>query len=128
MTLSITAIDHIQITCQPSGEAATLAFYRNILGLQEIEKPDELKARGGAWFQLGAQQVHIGVDKEDPVGSQVKPSKRHICFLVDDLTTAQLELEHAGIEITREPVDAFGLERFFVRDPAGNRVEIGCRG
>ncbi len=123
MTLSITAIDHTQITCQPADEPATVAFYRNILGLAEVDKPEELKSRGGAWFQLGTQQVHIGVDTE----CEVSPSKRHVCFLVEDLAAAQAVLEDAGIETTPEPIDAFGLERFFIRDPAGNRVEIGAR-
>jgi len=123
MSLTITAIDHIQITCQPQDEATTLAFYRDILGLPEIEKPEELKSRGGAWFQLGTQQIHIGVDKP----CEVSPSKRHICFLVDDLGKAEAYLAAAGFEILPEPVDAFGLRRFFVRDPAGNRVEIGER-
>ncbi len=123
MTLKITAIDHIQITCPPSREAACVAFYGDVLGLAEIEKPEKLKPRGGAWFQLGGQQVHLGIDPE----GQASPSKRHVCLLVDDLAAAQALIEAAGFEITPEPIDAFGLRRFFVRDPANNRVEIGTR-
>ncbi len=122
MSLTVTAIDHIQITCAPEQEAATVAFYLETMGLSEIEKPNELKARGGAWFQLGTQQLHIGVDK-----SHGDTTKAHICFLVADLDAAQSALAAAGVEITPEPIDATGLKRFFVRDPAGNRVEIGAR-
>ena len=54
-------------------------------------------------------------------------SKRHICFLVEDLTAAEKAVADAGFEIEPQPIDAFGLRRFFTRDPAGNRVELGAR-
>ncbi len=122
MSLNVTAIDHVQVTCAPAQEAATIAFYRDVLGLPEIAKPDELKARGGAWFQIGTQQLHVGVD-----ASHSETTKAHVCFLVPDFGAAQSALEAAGVEITPEPIDAAGLIRFFARDPADNRVEIGAR-
>ena len=85
MSFTVQAIDHVQVTCPPSKEAACIAFYRDVLGLAEIEKPEELKARGGAWFQVGALQLHLGVDPEQ----ETPPSKRHVCFLVDDLAAAE---------------------------------------
>ncbi|MBV9903066.1 MAG: glyoxalase, partial [Alphaproteobacteria bacterium] len=80
-----------------------------------------LKPRGGAWFQVGALQMHIGVD---PEGSP--KSKRHICFLTGDLAKAKAQVLKHGVAIEEESV-AEGLSRFFVRDPAGNRIEIGQR-
>ncbi len=123
MSFAVHAIDHVQVTCPPSKEADCIAFYRDVLALPEIEKPKDLKKNGGAWFQVGALQLHLGVDPE-----QVTPkSKRHVCFLVDDLAAAEGSLRDAGYEIEPQPIDAFGLRRFFVRDPAGTRVEIGSR-
>jgi hypothetical protein len=29
--------------------------------LVEIEKPEPLRGRGGVWFSLGPQQLHVGV-------------------------------------------------------------------
>jgi catechol 2,3-dioxygenase-like lactoylglutathione lyase family enzyme len=115
----ITAVDHVQITVSRAQEAECLAFYRNVLRLREIEKPPELKARGGAWFQVGAVQVHVSL--EDNTGPQ---SKRHVCFLIPDLAAAETWMRRNGIAV--EPGDnAEGLSRFFIRDPAGNRIEIG---
>jgi len=127
MSFTVHAIDHIQVTCAPSQEAACIAFYRDVLTLPEIEKPEELKSRGGAWFQVGALQLHLGVDPEPSDGQKTPKSKRHVCFLVDDLEAAEASLRSAGFEIEPEPIDAFGLRRFFTRDPAGTRVEIGSR-
>jgi catechol 2,3-dioxygenase-like lactoylglutathione lyase family enzyme len=117
----IFSVDHVQIAVPRTKEAACLAFYRDVLRLHEIEKPEELKARGGAWFQVGQIQVHIGVeDHESPT------SKRHVCFLIKDLSAAEAWIRKHGLAI--EPGGtAEGLTRFFICDPAGNRIEIGQR-
>ncbi len=121
MSLGITGIDHVQMSVPRVLEADCLAFYRNVLGLTEIPKPEELRARGGAWFQVGAAQFHIGVDPEP-----FPKSKRHVCFLVPDLAEARAAVVAKGAVIEEEGI-AEGLHRFFVRDPAGNRIEIGQR-
>ncbi|MBS0472548.1 MAG: VOC family protein [Proteobacteria bacterium] len=121
MSLSIIGIDHVQIAVPRALEAECLKFYREIFAFPELEKPEELKPRGGVWFQVGALQMHIGVD---PEGSP--KSKRHICFLVGDLAAAKAAVQRAGVAIEEESV-AEGLSRFFIRDPAGNRIEIGQR-
>jgi catechol 2,3-dioxygenase-like lactoylglutathione lyase family enzyme len=121
VSLNITGIDHVQIAVPRALEVQSLAFYRDVLGLSEIEKPEELKPRGGAWFQLPDLQLHIGVDPEPS-----PKSKRHVCFLVPDLGAARAGIVARGITIEEESV-AEGLSRFFIRDPAGNRIEIGQR-
>ena len=124
MGLGITAIDHVQGAGPRAREAEALAFYRTVLGLTEIPKPEELRARGGAWFQTGNLQLHIGVDP-DPERTQAR-SKRHVCFLVGDLAAAKRAVTAHGIAIEEEST-AEGLSRFFIRDPADNRIEIGVR-
>jgi catechol 2,3-dioxygenase-like lactoylglutathione lyase family enzyme len=119
--VKITAIDHVQMTVPRALEAECLAFYRGVLGLAEIEKPAELRTRGGAWFQVGGLQFHIGVDPEPS-----PRSKRHVCFRVDDLAAARADVVAKGVAIDSEGT-AEGLKRFFIFDPAGNRIEIGQR-
>ncbi len=81
MSLGIIGIDHVQIAVPRALEHECLLFYRTVMALPEIEKPEKLKARGGAWFRISpTTQMHIGID---PEGSP--KSKRHICFLVGDL-------------------------------------------
>jgi catechol 2,3-dioxygenase-like lactoylglutathione lyase family enzyme len=121
MALGILGIDHVQIAVPKVREAECVAFYRDALALAEIEKPEHLKARGGAWFQIGPTQLHIGVDPEPS-----PKSKRHVCFLVSDLAAARAAVVARGIALEDEG-RAEGLIRFFVRDPAGNRIEIGQR-
>ena len=70
---------------------------------------------------MGAAQFHIGIDPEP-----FPKSKRHVCFLVADLAKARAAAVADGVIIEEEGV-AEGLQRFFVRDPGGNRIEIGQR-
>ena len=123
MGFAITGIDHVQIAAPRALEAEMIAFYRNILGLTPIPKPTELCARGGFWFQVGALQLHIGLD---PDTGPFPKSKRHVCLLTEDLAAAKRAAQRAGLVIEEES-RAEGLLRFFLRDPAGNRVEIATR-
>lgn len=119
MALGITRIDHVQIGVPRSLERECVAFYRGLLGLAEIAKPEELPANGGAWFQIANVQLHIGLDDEAS-----PPRKRHVGFLVTDLGLARAHAGAAGLVI-EEQTSNDRAQRFFIRDPAGNRIEIG---
>jgi catechol 2,3-dioxygenase-like lactoylglutathione lyase family enzyme len=114
-------IDHVQITVTPAAEGNSVRFYRDVLGLREIPKPEPLRARGGAWFDCNGVQVHIGI--EEAAGGNDR-SKRHLCFLVDDADHARRTFEAAGATIIPDEQPVEGWSRFYVRDPGGNRIEI----
>jgi len=121
----VVALDHVQITAPPSRAAATVAFYRDTLGMSEIAKPAPLARNGGAWFRIGANELHVSVE-EIPEAHNTA-SRRHICYTVTDLAAARDALEARGIAIVddRQPIP--GLKRFYIHDPADNRIEIGER-
>lgn len=55
-------MDHVQVAAPRGCEDEARRFYGVLLGLEEIDKPEELRARGGVWFRCGEQQLHIGVE------------------------------------------------------------------
>lgn len=119
-------LHHVQVACPFGGEDAARRFYREALGMTEVEKPDALQARGGAWFRaydgLGAvsAEVHVGV--EDPFAPA---RKAHPAFVVDDLDVAAERLRAAGFDVDERERESFdGYLRFHSRDAAGNRVEV----
>jgi catechol 2,3-dioxygenase-like lactoylglutathione lyase family enzyme len=116
----ILGIHHVQITIPAGMEDMARAFYCAFLGLREIEKPDNLKPRGGFWFEAGDLQVHVGVD-EGEVDRQA--TKAHIAYQVSGLTLWRERLRSRGVEVL-EGVPIPGCERFEFRDPFGNRVEF----
>ena len=61
--VSVLGIDHVQVAAPPGCEAEARAFYGGLLGLEELPKPEALRARGGCWFRAGAQELHVGVEE-----------------------------------------------------------------
>jgi hypothetical protein len=57
-------------------DVAAREFYGSILGLQEVEKPLALRARGGCWFQCDKQQVQSESNRI------FTPPRRHILHLL----------------------------------------------
>ena len=119
--MEIIEINHIQITVPESALESSKRFYGAILGLEEIRRPDSTSRRGGAWYLVGATELHLSV--EDASVSN-ESSKRHICYLVGDLSDAESEFRRAGIEILPDERPIPGCARFYVRDPGGNKIEI----
>ncbi|MFN6570294.1 VOC family protein [Dendronalium sp. ChiSLP03b] len=116
----LNAIDHIQVTSSPEAENAMLFFYSQVLGLTEITKPEALQANGGAWYLLGDIQIHVGIEKQ--INNQV--SRRHICFRVHSLEAFAIHLQAHGVENISDRQSLPEYNRFFIRDPGGNRIEI----
>jgi catechol 2,3-dioxygenase-like lactoylglutathione lyase family enzyme len=119
--MCVIAIDHVQIAAPPGCEDAARGFYGELLGLTEVTKPLRLAARGGVWFAVGAQQLHIGVQEDHVPARKAHPAFR----TADKLALDQLAaiLSAAGHE-PRWDDELPGTARFFVPDPWGNRIEI----
>lgn len=115
----IQRLHHVQITIPVGQEDAARAFYRDLLGLPEIEKPDSLKGRGGLWLALGEQQLHIGVED----GTDRHATKAHLAYQVDDVAAWRAKLEASSTPIL-DSIPIPGCDRFEARDPFGNRIEF----
>jgi len=124
MSIGVVELNHVNIRVPRALEEATKDFYNNVVGLEEIEKPAESKAHGGAWFGCGAVQIHLSLSE----GEANETSNRHICYRVADLAEAENAFRGAGIEIIADDQPVDGWPRFYVRDPGGNLLEIAQRG
>jgi catechol 2,3-dioxygenase-like lactoylglutathione lyase family enzyme len=114
----VTGIDHVQIAAPAGCEPAARAFYGDLLGMEELPKPEPIRARGGVWFRAGAQELHVGV--EEPFAPA---RKAHPGLVVDDLDELAGRLRAAGFD--PQPDDSIaGVARLFVNDPFGNRIEV----
>ena len=120
MTISIISLQHVNVRVPPAVEAAAKTFYGTTLGLREIPKPEDARARGGAWYQLGGVQLHLSRDGN----AANEGSKRHICFHVADLEQAKQHLAQGGVEILPDDEPMAGMPRFYIRDPGGNLIEV----
>jgi catechol 2,3-dioxygenase-like lactoylglutathione lyase family enzyme len=111
-------IDHIQLAAPPGCEAEARRFFGGVLGLEEVEKPESLRRRGGVWFRVGAQQLHVGVEQEF-----APARKAHPAFAVSGYDEFISCLRSAGVETVAD--DSIpGVRRSYVADPWGNRIEL----
>jgi catechol 2,3-dioxygenase-like lactoylglutathione lyase family enzyme len=115
----VTELHHVNVTVPPQLEQETKKFYRDVLGLEQVPKPSTSR-QSGAWYQIGAVQLHLSVETEE----QGPLSSRHVCFAVADLREAERRFREAGIEILPDARPIAGISRFYVRDPGGNMLEI----
>jgi catechol 2,3-dioxygenase-like lactoylglutathione lyase family enzyme len=111
-------IQHCSVVVQDLERSAE--FYRDVLGLTEIAIPSTFKPAGlkVRWFRLGSQQIHI------LLGAEKQPlSQGHMALEVDDAQAARSWMKEKGIDI-QETILIPGADRFFLRDPDGNLIEI----
>ena len=116
--MQFSQIQHCSVVVQNLERAA--AFYRDVLGLTEIEIPSTFKPAGlmVRWFRLGAQQIHLLQGAENPRGTQ-----HHMALQVDDAQAARVWMKEKGFDL-EETILIPGADRFFVRDPDDNLIEI----
>jgi catechol 2,3-dioxygenase-like lactoylglutathione lyase family enzyme len=100
---------------------ASLAFYVDVLGMRRVPSPDF--ERPVEWLVLGDQQLHLFL-RDTPA-----PELHHIGVEVDDFEAAYVLARERGLfdggvfsPNVRVLVD--GAVQMYLRDPAGNLVEI----
>ena len=114
----IDGIGHVQLAAPAGCEDAARRFFGELLGLEELEKPEPLRSRGGVWFRVGAQQLHVGVEAE------FSPARKaHPAFSVSGYDELQNRLRAAGVELTDDS-SIPGLRRCYITDPWSNRLEL----
>ncbi|MFB7826946.1 glyoxalase [Streptomyces hydrogenans] len=111
-------LHHVQLSIPAGGEDACRAFWGDVLGLTEVEKPPVLAARGGCWFRGGGIEVHLGVEED------FRPARRaHPGILVSGIRALAERLESRGTAVTWDD-DFPGHTRFHTSDGLGNRLEF----
>ncbi|HEY1277408.1 MAG TPA: VOC family protein [Thermoleophilaceae bacterium] len=122
--MPIDGLDHVQVAAPPGCEAQARRFFGELLGLPELEKPAPLRARGGVWFRVGAQQLHVGVTDDFAPARKAHPAFR---VRPGELDRLAARLEAAGAEVRWD--DALdGARRFYTEDAWGNRIELIAAG
>ena len=114
-------IHHINLMVDDLGRA--VEFYGTALGLVAVPTPE--MGFPAQFFDINEmQQIHVN---ELP---DVTPERSHFCLRVDDFTDQFRRMKALGAietktwgKIRRLPS---GVMQMFVRDPAGNLIELSC--
>jgi len=114
-----TRFNHVSIHAVDMDES--IRFYTEIFGLERLPSPDF--SGHVEWLGLGDQQLHLFLD------DGAAPERHHISLDVDDFEAAFLKAKELGVleertfgTAVRELTD--GAVQMYLRDPAGNLVEV----
>jgi catechol 2,3-dioxygenase-like lactoylglutathione lyase family enzyme len=103
--------------------ARSLAFYRDLLGLEPIPRPSF--GVDGAWLSAGNAQVHLIVTPEGVAVDQPPPSLNpmasHAAFAIADYAGTLAELKRNGLEVLETAPE---VGQMWVRDPDGHVIEL----
>ena len=112
-------VHHVSLNVSDNEE--TKKFYVEVLGLEEIPRPDF--GFPGSWLNCGGQQVHLM-----QVENHTAPEGQHFALRVDDIEASREELLSRGVKVSK----IFELKdigrQCFLRDPSGNMVELNQPG
>lgn len=116
---SYTVLELNHVALDVSDVPASVAFYRDVLGLPELPRPDF--GFPGAWFRLGVtQELHLIGNRGREVGQRAG----HFALLVSDIQPAAVRLREAGVEFRGPKPRPDGALQVFTADPDGNVIEL----
>jgi catechol 2,3-dioxygenase-like lactoylglutathione lyase family enzyme len=114
--LRISRLDHCSVLI--TDVTRSRRFYRDMLGLKEIAPPRTFDFVV-LWFDLGGGQTLHLLLKPQP--DTISP--RHFALRVEDAQVARTHCSEQGIAI-EETTPIPHCDRFFIRDPDNNRIEL----
>ncbi len=114
----IKSLHHVAIVVQDLLQA--IDFYANKLGFKEITAPPTAIEQGIRWFDLGdGRALHL---VENEATFPLLPA--HFAIEVDDVAAWRAYIGQTDLTILEPTVDLYNADRFFLRDPSGNRLEL----
>ena len=117
-----TGFTHVSVSARDLEES--IRFYKNFFGMYEVPSPDF--SSPVRWLRVGGLQLHLFLD-EDPA-----PARHHFAFDVDDFEKAYQKAQEWGVQVGSGNYSTVrelpgGEVQMYIRDPAGNLVEINGR-
>jgi catechol 2,3-dioxygenase-like lactoylglutathione lyase family enzyme len=110
-------IQHVSFEVEPDQVDACVEFYE-LIGFRRVPAPEKL-AHFVTWLERDGDQVHL---LQLPETSHMNAGHAAVP-LGDDYEATQARLREAGHQVD-DHEEYWGSPRSFVRDPAGNLVEL----
>ncbi|MBM7551563.1 VOC family protein [Thalassobacillus pellis] len=101
-------------------------FYGEVLGFQEIDRPDF--DFPGAWYQIGdKQQLHLIVYPHSETirkSDQLESKESHFAIRVKSYDQTLEHLKNRGIKVDEKPNSRSGFAQIFCQDPDNHLIEF----
>lgn len=122
--IDIVDIHHVSLVVTDLERAR--AFYRDVLGLREIERPGF--DFPGAWFAIGERQLHLIVHRGRALRGTKSIDSRdgHFALRVRNFDWMRRHLDELDIDFVARPVNRTPWAQLFLTDPDGNVIELNA--
>ena len=119
----ILSINHIQLVAEKDLVLKLRDFYCDVVGLAEGFRP--AFERFGFWLYIGDKDVlHLITPKDGDGRSPQKSSFDHVAFRTADYLAVLKKLKKLNVPFDEKLIPGMSAHQIFLRDPAGNRVEL----
>ena len=117
-----TGFTHVSVSARDLEES--IRFYRDFFGMEEVPSPEF--SGPVRWLRVGDLQLHLFLDKAPA------PARHHFAFDVDDFEGAYKKAREWGVQVGSGRYSTVrelpgGEVQMYIKDPAGNLVEINGR-
>jgi catechol 2,3-dioxygenase-like lactoylglutathione lyase family enzyme len=117
-----TGFTHVSVSARDLEES--IRFYEDFFGMEEVPSPDF--SGPVRWLRVGDLQLHLFLDEE------AAPPRHHFALDVDDFQAAYAKAQEMGVQVASGNYSTVrelpgGEAQMYVKDPAGNLVEINGR-
>jgi lactoylglutathione lyase len=118
--IDIKGVNHLSFSVE-NLEVST-RFYQDVLGLKQLEVPENLRHRY-VWFHLApGQELHLLAGRQKPVNN-VDPNGMHIALTVPDADVVEKYMIDKKIPYKR--YSRFdGAKQIYINDPDGYMIEF----
>lgn len=133
--MSVDHLDHVNI--RTSDVAATIAWYRDVLGMRATRTPGMADMSVSAWIVDTGDRpiVHVGhADLSYPSDAALpfqpragSGSVHHVALECSDYAAMRDQLTASGATLVENDIPQIGLRQLFVTDPNGILIELNFR-
>jgi glyoxylase I family protein len=119
------ALHHVAVTVSDIDRAKR--FYGDVLGLTEIARPPF--DFGGAWYQIGENQLHLIVHPPTRTmrrTREIDSRDGHLALRVANYDDTLAYLKGRGVDILERPQNITPWAQIYLTDPDGNVVELNA--
>jgi glyoxylase I family protein len=123
--LPILGLHHISLNVTDLDRS--VAFYRDVVGLQPMERPPF--DFSGAWFAVGetGQQLHLIVYQGETLRQGgIQSRDGHFAVRVSSFKETRLWLERCGVPYDARPRAKAGFPQIYILDPDRNIIEFNA--
>lgn len=136
--MAIVSIDHANI--RTTDVAGTVAFFRDVLGMEASLPPGATTLDGGAWLldASGRAVIHIGgMDAPYPSDSWRPPVTEaradsgrlhHVALSCTGFAEMRERVFATGLDVAEFALESIGLRQIFVTEPNGVMLELNFWG